>query len=75
MATKHKCLASGCKRQVDVRYLMCGVRWALVPVDVQREVYAAYRPGQDITTASDAWHRAADKAIAAVTAALEAREP
>lgn len=75
MAPKHKCLASGCKRQVDARYLMCGVHWALVPGDVQREVYAAYRAGQDITTASDVWHKAADKAIAAVTAALEARKP
>jgi hypothetical protein len=70
---KHRCLAEGCTRQLDARYLMCGVHWAMVPRDVQQEVYAAYTAGQTIATASPAWHTAADKAVAAVRTAVASK--
>lgn len=44
----------------------------MVPRDIQRRVWATYRPGQcDDKAPSESWHEAADAAIAAV--ALKAR--
>jgi hypothetical protein len=53
---------------------MCLRHWRMVPKDLQRAVWAAYRPGQcDLDPApSEAWHVAADAAILAV-AKLEGR--
>lgn len=46
----------------------------MVPKDLQRQVWATYRPGQcDDKHPSEAWHAAADAAIAAV-ALKEGRE-
>lgn len=46
---------------------MCGRHWAMVPAKLQRAVWATYRPGQcDDKDPSEAWHEAADAAIAAV---------
>lgn len=67
---KHKCLAHDCAKRIDARFLMCAPHWSLVPGPIQKRVYAAYRPGQDITTASQAWHDAADEAKQAVRDAL-----
>lgn len=66
---KHRCLAEGCKRAVDARYLMCGVHWRMVPLAIQRRVHDAYVPGQSAGTVSTAWEQAADAAVAAVRAA------
>jgi hypothetical protein len=53
--------------------LMCRMHWRLVPLRIQRAVWAAYRPGQcDDKRPSAAWTRAADAAIAHV-AGLEGR--
>lgn len=47
---------------------MCRSHWRMVPRNIQRAVWAAYRPGQcDLNPApSPAWHRAANAAIEAV---------
>lgn len=47
---------------------MCFPHWSLVPKDIQRKVWATYVPGQcDLNPApTEAWHAAADAAIAAV---------
>ncbi len=48
---------------------MCFKHWRMVPKNIQREVWATYRPGQcDDKNPSALWHKAADKAIAAVAA-------
>lgn len=41
----HQCPRSGCRRTVGDRLLMCGGCWRLVPVPLQRAVYAAYKRG------------------------------
>lgn len=46
---------------------MCAPHWRRVPRDLQKKVWAHYRPGQcDDRSPSEAWHEAADLAIAAV---------
>ena len=42
----HRCPAKGCPRDVDNTKLMCAHHWAIVPVDLQRRIMAAYVPGQ-----------------------------
>lgn len=44
---KHECHAEDCHVEVPPKLLMCGRHWAMVPPDIQRAVYAAYRPGQE----------------------------
>lgn len=47
--------------------LMCLKHWRMVPRDIQRQVWAHYRPGQcDDKQFSKAWSDAADAAILAV---------
>lgn len=46
--TSHHCHARGCQREVPPKLLMCGVHWRMVPPDLQRAVWATYRPGQEI---------------------------
>ncbi len=43
----HECAAMGCTRSIPKRMLMCGVHWRQVPRDIQRLVWATYRPGQE----------------------------
>lgn len=46
---------------------MCKRHWRIVPAKIQKRVWAAYVPGQEITkTPSPAWLSAADLAIRAV---------
>jgi len=44
----HRCHAMGCKRAIAAKFLMCGRHWAMVPPNLQTEVYRNYRPGQEI---------------------------
>lgn len=54
---------------------MCRRHWRMVPIELQRAVWAAYRRGQcDDKRPSEAWHDAADAAIKFV-AELESRQP
>ncbi|RYZ16901.1 MAG: hypothetical protein EOO70_03320 [Myxococcaceae bacterium] len=63
---RHVCFAEGCTKQLPARFLMCGPHWGKVSNTTQRAVYAAYKPGQTIATASDAWHQAVAQAVAEV---------
>jgi len=63
----HHCHARNCTTAVPPEKLMCLRHWRMVPKAIQREVWKHYRPGQcDDKKPSEAWHRAADAAIAAV---------
>ena len=66
-APGHHCHARGCATLVKPEMLMCLRHWRMVPKDIQRRVWATYRPGQcDDKRPSEAWHEAADAAISAV---------
>ncbi len=70
----HHCHARGCARAVPPEMLFCYPHWRRVPKNIQRAVWATYRPGQcDDKDPSEAWHEAADAAIGFV-AQLE-RQP
>ena len=64
----HLCHAIGCNVQVRPQLLMCLKHWRLVPRDLQRAVWAAYVPGQEIRKdPTDEYlevHRAAVEAVA-----------
>lgn len=63
----HHCHARGCSTPTKPEMLMCFKHWRMVPRDLQRAVWATYRPGQcDDKRPSPEWHAAADAAIAAV---------
>lgn len=65
----HHCHAKGCQTTCAPERLMCLTHWRMVPRALQWAVWATYRPGQcDDKDPSDAWHVAADAAIAAVAA-------
>ena len=44
----HVCHATRCNAKVPPKMLMCLKHWRLVPRDLQRRVWAAYVPGQEI---------------------------
>lgn len=72
----HHCHARGCKKSCPPERLMCLAHWRKVPKDLQRAIWATYRPGQcDDRRPSDAWFAAADAAIAAVANAERPIQP
>lgn len=65
--SEHRCHARGCSSPCPPKFLMCPRHWKMVPLGLQRAVWSAYRPGQEIDRRpSESWHRAADAAIKAV---------
>lgn len=44
---KHVCHATECNVEVPPRLLMCAKHWAMVPNQIQRGIWAAYRMGQE----------------------------
>lgn len=44
----HECHAIGCSKSVPPKMLMCSAHWALVPRELQRQVWSAYVPGQEV---------------------------
>jgi hypothetical protein len=63
----HHCHARGCGTPTRPEMLMCLRHWRMVPRELQRAVWAAYRVGQcGDKRPSSAWHAAADAAIDAV---------
>lgn len=72
--TIHHCHARGCAAPVKPEMLMCLKHWRSVPKNIQRRVWATYRPGQcDDMSPSSEWHVAADAAIKAVWDKEQAR--
>jgi hypothetical protein len=71
----HHCHALDCNVPTKPELLMCLRHWRMVPRDLQRAVWAAYRRGQcDDKQPSRAWFYAANAAIDAV-AQTEAARP
>ena len=48
MTTRPICAAKACNNTRRRGHLMCRFCWASVPADIQREVYAAYKPDAGI---------------------------
>lgn len=44
----HLCHALGCQVAVPPKLLMCRRHWFMVPRELQRGVWAEYRPGQEV---------------------------
>jgi hypothetical protein len=66
--SEHVCPVMRCTTRVVDRLLMCPPHWRLVPVDLQRAVYAAYGYGAGLGTTDLALAQA--DAIRAVNARL-----
>lgn len=64
----HHCHAVNCKEHCKPELLMCPKHWAMVPKDLQRQVWEHYREGQCNFNPrpSREWFKAADAAIRAV---------
>ena len=60
--TAHLCHARRCTVPVPPRLLMCRAHWAQVPPDLQRRLWAAYRPGQERTKSPSREYVAAARA-------------
>ena len=43
----HTCHALGCRTMVPPRLHMCAKHWRMVPRQLQRRLWAEYRPGQE----------------------------
>jgi hypothetical protein len=73
----HTCHARNCNAKVPRSMLMCRRHWFMVPKFLRDEVWRTYVHGQCNMDPppSEAWHRAADAAIAAVAQREAAPKP
>jgi hypothetical protein len=63
----HHCHAKECTEPCPPKHLMCAKHWRMVPQELQQQVWASYRPGQELDKRpSEAWMFAAKAAILAV---------
>ena len=69
----HVCHAEGCETRVPPRLLMCPMHWRMVPHQVQRRVWAAYVPGQEVRKDPTRAYMAAHHLAIAAVAAREGR--
>lgn len=44
----HQCHVEGCEVSVPPRMFACRRHWAMIPATLQRVLWAAYRPGQEV---------------------------
>lgn len=44
----HTCHAYGCNQRINPTLLMCLKHWRMVPKFAQNDVWATYRPGQEV---------------------------
>jgi len=70
---KHTCHAKGCEVLVAPRLLMCLKHWRKVPLELQRKVWAHYRPRQEIDKRPSAAYLDAAQAAIDAVAALEGK--
>jgi len=68
--SRHLCHARQCQTAVPPRMLMCRKHWFMVPRALQRQVWALYRPGQEVR--KDPSPEYLDAATAAVEAVAKA---
>lgn len=72
----HHCHAKGCPKIVPPKLLMCLKHWRMVPRELQKAVWATYRPGQEVDKRpSEAYLKAARAAIDAVAAKEAVQQP
>lgn len=69
----HHCHAEGCERPVKPKLLMCYPHWKLVPLRLQRAIWAIYRKGQEIDKRPSAAYMAAQRRAVAVVARAEGK--
>lgn len=69
----HKCHARGCEVEVPPARLMCLAHWNLVPYALKRNVWAHYRPGQEVRKDPTPEYLAAARAAIEAVAAREGR--
>ena len=63
-------LATGCKRRIDAKYLMCGQHWAMVPQHMRTAVWREYHSGlRTKSHPTPAYYQAVYEAQKAVRAA------
>ena len=59
----HHCHWPGCRTQVPPALFMCRTHWFMLPSALRCKIWAAYRPGQEITMApSEEYLRVAEEA-------------
>lgn len=46
--SEHVCHATGCRIPVPPKMLMCRRHWYMVPPLLRAQIWATYRPGQEI---------------------------
>lgn len=60
---RHTCHWPGCTEQVPPAMWGCRAHWFALPIAIRNKIWAAYRPGQEITfTPSNAYLDAASEA-------------
>jgi hypothetical protein len=71
--SEHKCHAEGCNVLVPPRLLMCLRHWRMVPLELQRRVWATYVSGQEIRKDPSPEYLAAQEAAVQAVARKEAQ--
>lgn len=57
--TEHTCHAISCTVRVPPRMFMCRKHWFALPRAYQNDIWATYRPGQEVTKTPSAEYLAA----------------
>lgn len=60
----HRCAAPACKLQVPQAKLMCKSHWFALPKEIRDRIWAHYKPGQTLMTASPEYLQALRDALA-----------
>lgn len=68
----HHCHAKNCTKVVPPSKLMCLKHWRMVPRELQRAVWATYRPGQEVDKKPSREYLEAARAAIDAVAAKEA---
>jgi len=71
----HTCHALGCDTPIPARLFMCAKHWRLVPKPMQRAIWQAYEPDQEVTKEPSPAYLAAAKAAKAAVARREREMP
>lgn len=50
----HTCHWAGCEKQVPPAMWGCNTHWYKLPMQLRRDIWATYRPGQEVTMAPSA---------------------
>jgi hypothetical protein len=72
---RHACHAVGCDVAVPPKMLFCLRHWRMVPRELQRRVWRAYVPGQEIRKDPTDEYIEVQREVVAYVARLEGRTP